>query len=187
MSRSLKVVGGTSWEGDATPDGNYDPTKVYAGAGRGASEMVSFRVSEATARFVQEFVGQRRHPEVKTNTDFFRDALYHAVQRWKKMLADGDLDTGDFDAEQMLAQAESIMAEAEKRKALTGTWTQALQRAIETGDRVLVLKTIGQARGVRDALPRSGRQGLEDAIEGASDWLRKTRGQSIVARDAASE
>jgi hypothetical protein len=188
--KALKLVGGAgsvnpeqiedaaNWAGSDSA-GDYDPERVYAKGGRGATEIVNFRLSQAEARFVNEFVGTRRHPEILTASDFYRDAIHHAIERWKIRMP--EMDPYEQSTETIIVAAEALAAEAEAQARLVTAWTEAFAAVIKSGDRVLVLKTVTKARDSLPNMPKPVKPAVERMIAEARAWMAEQRRGLVVA------
>jgi hypothetical protein len=168
-----EATGAADWAGATDTSATYDPEKVYAKGGRGATEVVNFRLSQAEARFVTEFVGTRQHPEVKTASDFYRDAIHHAIERWKIRMP--DMDPYEFDTDTIIVAAEALAAEAEAQARLITAWQEAFAAVTKSGDRVLVLKTVTKARNTLGSMPKPARPAVEKLIADARVWMAEQR------------
>lgn len=172
-NRHLKAVAGEgSWAGaDRAPE--YDPNKVYV-KGRGGTELMSLRLPESQVRFIAEMVQGHYHADIKTASDFVRDALHHRIEHWRGVLP--DLDTNALDLQAQLDEADALAAEMELAARVGPTWVKVLGEAVKTGDRATVLKAVAKANKALGTAPRPARKPIEAAIVEARDWLRGVTG-----------
>ena len=177
----LRAVPNGSWEGKEKDGPRYDVHKVYAKGGRGETRMANARIPDAYHRFIEEFVGMRRHADVKTATDFIRDALHHRIEYWKSQMP--ELEAIGVDTNTILDEAEALAAEIELANRVGPTWVKVLGDAVRTNDRATVLRTVAKASSALNVMPRPARTMVSDAIEQARQWLKATSSVKVIGSE----
>lgn len=89
-SRSPKKVGG-GWDLD---DGTgYDENHFYVGSrDKGTKDTITITVNVPMSvhHFIEEVLDRKLIPEYRTKKDFYRDAIWHRLNKLKEKLANGE-------------------------------------------------------------------------------------------------
>lgn len=180
MNRALYQWQQTTVQRNAwgTTDGQewYDPKKFFTATEdrNGHSAQIKTWVPKNLAGQVARIVNSGMIPELRSSSDFFRDAIFHRSKQVAKWLDDGEL-LNEVDLHMMLADELAIAQQQKDVDALVSAMKSNLSAAMGRGDYEW-LETYIEDREVKGAaIPPQLRDPYDSVLKEYKTELRKIK------------
>lgn len=180
INRALSLYFQTKMQRDnwQTDDGQgwYDPKKFYVGSEdrNGHSAQIRVWIPKNLAGQIGRLVEAGRIPEIRSQNDFARDALFHRAKQVAQWLDDDELMT-EVDLHMMIAEEESIAQQQKDVDALVASMEENLRAAWLRGDVDWIENYLIDREAKGTAIPPQLRRKFDDIIRENSKRVRETR------------
>lgn len=164
----------SSWETDSG-DSWYDPKKFYTGSEdkKGHSALVRIWVPKNLAGQIGRVVKTGMIPELRSNNDFYRDALFHRAKTVAQWLDDNELKT-EVDLHMMIAEEQAISQQKLDVEQLVTEVTHNLEEAWRREDWVWLDRYVEDRLAKSAAIPEAHRPKYVAVLK---DYEKRLRGR----------